>query len=108
MSQENVGIAVSAKPYFPDHLVSKYSNNIFVQYGEHEIIVLFFEVRPPLLSMSSTELKTMLKNQAPLETKAECVARIILAPDTVPEFIEKLKSAHENFLSKRNKTGGNQ
>jgi len=80
----------------PDGLTSHYATNIVVQRGEHEFIISFFEVIPPIALGTREERMAQLKDQE--SVKAECVARVIIAAEKMPGFIEALQ---ENLGSYR-------
>jgi hypothetical protein len=97
--QKAEGIYVPIEWYVPEDLVSRYANNIVVQYEEHEFIISFFEVRPPVLLGSSEEIKAKLEQVK--SVRAECVARIIVAADRMPVFIEALQGNLEKYLAQK-------
>jgi hypothetical protein len=83
--------------YVPDATVTKYATNMVIQHTEHEFILSFFEVAPPLLiGTPSKEVLEGLKS-----IRAECVARIVIARDRMPGFVEILRTNLEQSLSKR-------
>jgi hypothetical protein len=75
---------------YPEDLVSGYATNLLVQVGEHELFVSFFETPPPLLLAPRDVEK--LEN-----VRAECIARIVIAPERVPKFIEVLQRQLDLF-----------
>jgi len=80
----------------PEGLTSRYATNIVVQRGENEFIVSFFEVIPPIALGTPEQRITQL--EAVESVTAECVARVIIAADKMPGFIEALQ---ENLGSYR-------
>jgi hypothetical protein len=95
--QEIKGIYVPIEWHAPEDLISRYANNILVQHEEHEFIISFFEIRPPLLLGSPEEIKAKLEQTE--SVRAECVARIIVAADRMPSFIEALQGNLEKYLA---------
>jgi Protein of unknown function (DUF3467) len=79
---------------FPEDLVSGYATNMLVQVGEHELYVSFFETPPPVLL--GQEDVTKLEG-----VRAECIARIIVAPERMTEFIEVLNKQLEVYQKKK-------
>lgn len=79
---------------FPVDLVSGYATNMLVQSGESELYVSFFEVPPPILfgPEDSKNLESV---------NAECIARIIISPDRMGNFIEVLQQQLKNFNQKK-------
>lgn len=84
--------------HVPENIVSQYATNLVVQHSEHEFRLYFFEIQPPLL------LGTPEERQAKLEqiesVRAECVARIIVAAERMPEFVRVLQENLDRYLSK--------
>jgi hypothetical protein len=68
---------------FGDLLPSRYAHQLFVQSAEHEVVLAFFEVIPPIL------MGTVEEQQAALSkgVKAECVARIAVSRERYPDFV---------------------
>jgi hypothetical protein len=95
--QESEGIYVPIEWHMPEDLISRYANNIVVQFEQHEFIVCFFEVRPPILIGSSEEIKAKLEQTE--SVRAECVARIIVAADRMPSFIKALQDNLDRYLA---------
>jgi hypothetical protein len=80
---------------FPEGLVSRYANNIMVQHSRNEFIVSFFETRPPLLIGTVDRIERVKS-----ETKAiaaECVARIVVSPNKMRDFIKVLNRNIETY-----------
>jgi Protein of unknown function (DUF3467) len=87
--------AVSVNWQVPDDMVSRYVNNVFVQQGEYEFIVSFFETRPPLITGTPEEINAKL---AQLESiNAECVGRFIVAPKLVQKIIDALQTTLDKY-----------
>lgn len=73
----------------PDHIVARYATNMVVQRAEHEFIITFFEVKPPLLLGTPDEIIEQAKKLNVM--RANCVAQIIVASDKMPSFVEALE-----------------
>ncbi len=97
--QEREGLYLPIEWYCPKDLVSRYANNITVQHTEHEFIVSFFEVRPPLILGSGEEKKARLEQLG--SVRAECVTRIIVAAENMPGFVEALQENLEKYRSEK-------
>jgi hypothetical protein len=80
--------------HVPDSIRSQYATNMVVQHTEQEFIISFFEMQPPLLlgNLSVDDIQSLPS------IRADCVARIIVARDRMPRFVEalqtNLQSAH--------------
>jgi hypothetical protein len=67
----------------PDYIVSRYATNMVVQKAEHEYIISFFELQPPIiLEETANQLASM---------PADCVARIVVSASKYPEFVAVLQ-----------------
>ena len=76
--------------HIPDEIISRYATNMTVQQGENEFIISFFEVIPPIiLGDPEARAKKFMELE---EINAECVARVIIAADKLPSFIEAMQS----------------
>lgn len=81
--------------HVPDDLVTRYANNLLIQHTEHEFILSFFEVMPPLTVGSPEEQAAQL--QAIGAVRAECVARVVVSADRIASFVEALRSSYEKY-----------
>ena len=89
--QENqsTSVAVPIDWHIPDNIITPYASNMFVQAGEYEMILTFFQAKMPLLTGTPEENKTKLEQLDAI--KAECVSRIIVPPDLIPNIIKALR-----------------
>ncbi len=78
-----------------ENIQSRYASNVFVQAGEQEIFLSFFETILPILAGSPEENKAKLLQQGGV--RAECVARIIVDPELVPKLIKALQTTFEGY-----------
>ena len=86
-TQEKIGVPIEWR--VPDSIVTRYANQMVAQFQEGEFIISFFEVRAPVLLGTPEERRAQLMklNSVP----AECVARIVVAAERMPEFVNALK-----------------
>jgi len=77
----------------PPDLQSYYATNLHVLRTEHEFIISFFEAKMPVLVGRPDELEAKLDQIGSIQ--ADCVARIIVAPDRMREFVETLQHSLE-------------
>src|SRR5258708_6630105 len=83
-------IALPVSWHYPESIQSRYANNVFVQQGQYEFIISFFETKLPVLTGTPEENRARLEQ---LESvRAECVGRIIVAPELVPQIIQVLQT----------------
>lgn len=82
MTEESKNRQLTIEWKTPDSIFSRYATNIVVQKTEHEFVLSFFELHPPLiLGELPPDMDTV---------PAECVARIIVSAQKMPEFIAVL------------------
>lgn len=87
----------------PDDIVARYATNMIVQRSEHEFIISFFEVKPPLLLGSPEEINEKLSKIKSVQ--ANCVAQIIVAADKMSSFVEALQKNLEKSGKRRVEKG---
>jgi hypothetical protein len=97
VEKDTSGIMLPIEWHVPDDLVSRYASNVLIQHTEHEFVLSFFELQPPLTVGSPEEQVAQL--EAIGAVRAECVARIIISPARIGAFIEALTSNHEKYLA---------
>ena len=73
--------------HVPAAMPSKYAHHLMVQGAEHEVILSFFEILPPLLTGTAEEQKAILQKGV----RADCVARITVARARYPEFVKTMQ-----------------
>jgi len=81
----------------PNDVHSRYATNLVVQAGPNEFIISFFEIRPPILLGTQAEKQAALENIKTIP--AICVARIVVSPAQMPEFIRVLTENWERTQS---------
>lgn len=82
-----------------EHIQSRYATNTVVQAGQNEFILSFFETLPPLLlgnSEQKADLVTRLHS-----IRAECIGRIIVAPEQILGIIAALQTSWEAYERSR-------
>ncbi len=94
-------ITIPLEFYIPDDLPTHYSTNMVVQHGQHEFTIYFFEARPPLIIDSAESMKKLESIQA------KCVAKIVVSPDRMKEFIDVWNDNFEKYKSKYQKKDNN-
>lgn len=99
IQQQSEIITLPIDWHFAEELHSRYANNVLVQAGQHEFIISFFEAQPPLLLGSPEENKAKLKQMG--SVRAECVSKIVVSPEVIPELISALQTELEKYQSQR-------
>lgn len=90
-------VEVPIEWYIPESLVWHYATNMIVQHTDHEFVLSFFEMKPPvIIGVPTQEALENLKS-----IRATCVAQIIVAKDRMPAFLEAIRTNFEKFESKK-------
>jgi hypothetical protein len=99
--EEKETLPIPIEWHFPESLASRYATNLVVQSTEHEFVISFFEMRQPIVLGSAEDRKAQLEQIK--SVRAECVARIIVAAEKMPEFVKVLQVRLEAFRASRQK-----
>jgi len=94
-------VAVPIKWHVPDNLPSIYANNVVVQQGAYEFIISFFEAKLPLTVGTPEEIRAKLTQVE--SVPAECVARILVAPELVQQIIHALQTTLDTYHATQKK-----
>src|SRR5260370_25654366 len=78
-------LAVALDWQIPPNTPNFYANNMLVQYGEYEVILLFFETMPPLIFGTPEEMKRQVESLK--SVPAKCVARVSIAKELLPKIV---------------------
>lgn len=98
------GVSLPIDLHVSDTIHNQYVQNLIVQPGQHEIALFFFETHVPPFVGSIEENKEYLLNKGPI--RFECVSKLIVAPQLVPEIIKALQVGLDNYnASKQNEEG---
>lgn len=90
--------------HVPETIQSRYASNVFVQAGQYEIVVSFFETQIPLLIGTPEENRAKLEQLGVIQ--AECVGKIIVNPDLVPKIIEAFQKGLEIYHANKRREEG--
>lgn len=85
IEQQTQGVTLPIEWYIPESVQSRYATNAIIQTGQREFTISFFETRLPILFGQSQENQESLEKIG--KVRAECVGRIVVAPDTLQEMI---------------------
>ena len=91
----------------PDDVVTRYVTNMVVQHSTAEFLVSFFEVQPPIL-IGSTEEDARTRLSQLKSISAKCVARIVVTPDRMEEFVRVLTGNLEGYKAAKKGEGAEQ
>ncbi len=93
--QSSQGVTLPVEWHVPDTMHNLYVHNVMVQPGRYEITLLFFETRlPPYVGSAEANREYLLK-QGPV--RFECVSKMTVAPQLIPEIIKALQTGLENY-----------
>ena len=96
---ENKGVftkEIKIKRNFPDNLQSYFVSNLVVQHQPDSFILSFFEVWPPAI-LGDTEDEKAEAIEAIDHVDAKCVARLVLTPTKMKEFLDVMMGNWEKY-----------
>ena len=99
MSESNTGKQVRIIRKYPDDLQSHFVSNIVVQHEPDRFILTFFEIWPPVIVGETDEERQQILDSLE-NVEAKCVARIILSPARMEEFLQIGNANFSKFESK--------
>lgn len=95
------GVTLPIRWNVPKDIPTLHATNLLVQHSADEFVVMFFEVRPPIL-LDPVEAQKYLENSGELE--AECLARIVITPERMVDFIEAMQTNYDRYMAKKDNT----
>ncbi len=93
--QSSQGIMLPINLHVPDTIHNQYVDNLIVQPGKREIALFFFETHVPPFAGSAEVHREYLLQQGPV--RFECVSKLIVAPELVPDIIKALQEGFDNY-----------
>jgi hypothetical protein len=88
-----------------DAIQNRYVHNVLVQPGKYEVTLFFFETQIPPFSGPPEAHREYLLKQGSI--RFECVSKLTVAPQLVPEIIKALQTGLNNYnASKASEEGG--
>lgn len=90
----------------PDDIVTRFVTNMVVQHSDAEFVVSFFEVQPPIFIGSAEDRREKLSQLKSI--KAKCVARIVVTPDRMEEFVRVLTGNLEGYKEAKKRESAEQ
>lgn len=97
MTQET-GHEMSINWFVSDQIKTQYANNVVIQHSKNEFVFSFFEILPPMLLGSPQEVQSQLQQMR--TAHAECVARIVLTPESAENFARALQQNLANYQTR--------
>lgn len=95
-NEEIVAKKIRIERTYPDDLQSHFVSNIVVQHQPDMFILSFFEVWPPPILGESDEEKRQVIDAID-HVEAKCVARLVLTPSKLREFLETMSENLHNY-----------
>ena len=93
--QSSQGIMLPIELHVPDTIHNQYVDNLIVQPGKREITLFFFETHiPPFVGSAEATKEYLFKKGS---VRFECVSKLIVAPQLVPEIIKALQEGLDNY-----------
>jgi hypothetical protein len=83
-------VAASIRWMIPESITPQYATNFVVQRMQHEYLISFFQLLPPLLIGDPEQVLEMLKQNSTLEAK--CIFQVMIAEDRLSELTALLES----------------
>lgn len=81
---------------YPEDLQSHFVSNVVVQHQPDVFILSFFEVWPPTI-LGDTDKEKQKALEAVDRVEAKCVARLVLTPSKMREFVETMAENLQNY-----------
>lgn len=83
--------------HISSEVITRYANNLVVQHTGFEFVVSFFETIPPIILGEPT-----VEQLEKLESiRSECVARVVIAAERMPIFLEVLKTNYDRHIERQ-------
>jgi hypothetical protein len=95
--EQSTSITLPIDWHVPEGFPTPYATNMFTQAGEYDMILSFFQAKPPLLTGTPEENKARLERLG--EIRAECVSRVIIPADLVPKIIQALQTTWDAYTA---------
>jgi len=78
----------------PEGIATPFATNILVQIIENEFKLIFFELKPPIITEPSQSF--------PKKVNADYVGGVIISADRLPKFIKALQKQLDQYYAKQN------
>ncbi len=96
--QEKPGqISLPLEWHMPENVSSRYADNFIVQGRKNDFVLSFFESFIPPFVGTPEETLAFLEKITSIH--AECVGRIVVSPEMIPDIIKALQSTYDGYLA---------
>jgi len=92
---EQERITLPIEWHVPDSVQNKYVHDMIVQHGKYEVTLFFFESQIPPFAGSPEANREYLQKHG--SVRFECVGKMTVAPQLVPEIIKALQTGLDNY-----------
>lgn len=89
--------------HVPDTIKNVYADSVTAQTRKYDAIISFFETQPPVLGGDAEKNRALLEKLG--SVRAECVGKIVVAAELVPEIIKVLQIAYDGYLAAKDNEG---
>jgi hypothetical protein len=96
--EDTVGHKVPIEYVYPDNLSSNFVSQLVAQFQQDHFILSFFEIWPPLI-LAETDQGKLAALKAIDRVQAKCVARLVVTPAKMQEFLGVLTENFSRFQS---------
>ena len=83
----------------PDDLVTRYATNLVIQHTEHEFTIMFFEAKKPVIIGPEPYVQAKLDDLDCIP--ADCVARVVVAPERMGEFAQVFQDSYRKHQTSK-------
>ncbi len=85
-----------------EKITSQYANNVVIQHTDHEFVISFFEILPPVILGEIDDVRRGLEELEKLYAK--CVSKIVVPIDVMPEIVKAFQINLDKYQSKKDET----
>lgn len=90
---------VTVNHVYPESVETKIPNHFVIQHDEETFTLSFFEIRQPII-LEGTNAEKVAQLDALTEVDAKCVARLVLTPARMYNFVAAVQENFERFESR--------
>jgi len=95
---DNSGMVVPIDFSSGGELAAIHANNVLIQHTDHEFVITFFEVLPPVVTPDPARQARELARIKSVQARA--VARIVMSPGRAKEFMAALQDNLANYAAR--------
>ena len=96
--EKAVELQVPVEWYVPDYIKTYHVTDLTVQYTGNAFVASFYEVRPPLLLGSQSEVEKQAEKLTSI--RKQCVTRVAIGVDRMADFIKAFQANQKRYKDK--------